>query len=247
VAGKPRVHEIAAELGIDSKRTLEKLKEIGEFVKGPSSTVEPPVARKLKAAFAEEGVVPVPKEEKPEPKAAPKPAAPVVDEPAAEAPVAPEKPATPEDGGAPPTKPGIPRPGNNPFASSQGMAKPGIPRPVTILSLPLRAWVDPRLRAPDRERCRAVLPPVRVGLVRLSSNVPVVLVAPAVGPAALAEVPVVDPADRVPVAVAPVLAVAVAAPEGVPQVPSVAVAARASLVSRSGRRGKSMKCGRRQA
>ena len=129
MAGKPRVHEIAAELGIDSKRTLEKLKEIGEFVKGPSSTVEPPVARKLKAAFAEEGVVPVPKEEKPEPKAAPKPAAPVVDEPAAEAPVAPEKPATPEDGGAPPTKPGIPRPGNNPFASSQGMAKPGIPRP----------------------------------------------------------------------------------------------------------------------
>jgi translation initiation factor IF-2 len=59
VAAKARVHEIAAELGIDSKRTLEKLKEIGEFVKGPSSTVEPPVVRKLKAAFAEEGIVPV--------------------------------------------------------------------------------------------------------------------------------------------------------------------------------------------
>ena len=129
MAGKPRVHEIAAELGIDSKRTLEKLNEIGEFVKGPSSTVEPPVARKLKAAFAEEGVVPVPKEEKPAPKAAPKPAAPVVDEPVAQAPAAPEKPAAPEDGGAPSSKPGIPRPGNNPFASSQGMAKPGIPRP----------------------------------------------------------------------------------------------------------------------
>ena len=129
MAGKPRVHEIAAELGIDSKRTLEKLKEIGEFVKGPSSTVEPPVARKLKAAFAEEGVVPVPKEEKPEPKAAPKPAAPVVEEPVAQEPVAPEKPAAPEEGGAPSAKPGIPRPGNNPFASSQGMAKPGIPRP----------------------------------------------------------------------------------------------------------------------
>ena len=57
MAAKPRVHEIAAELGIDSKRTLEKLKEIGEFVKGPSSTIEPPVARKLKAAFAEEGIV----------------------------------------------------------------------------------------------------------------------------------------------------------------------------------------------
>jgi translation initiation factor IF-2 len=74
VAAKARVHEIAAELGIDSKRTLEKLKEIGEFVKGPSSTVEPPVVRKLKAAFAEEGIVPVPVEDKPEPKPAAKPA-----------------------------------------------------------------------------------------------------------------------------------------------------------------------------
>jgi len=50
---KPRVHEIAAELGIESKVALEKLKELGEFVKGPSSSVEPPVARKLRAAFAE--------------------------------------------------------------------------------------------------------------------------------------------------------------------------------------------------
>ena len=51
---KPRVHEIAAELGIESKVALEKLKELGEFVKGPSSSVEPPVARKLRAAFAGE-------------------------------------------------------------------------------------------------------------------------------------------------------------------------------------------------
>jgi len=133
VAGKPRVHEIAAELGIDSKRTLEKLKEIGEFVKGPSSTVEPPVARKLKAAFAEEGVVPVPPEEKKEAEPAPKPAA----QPAPPAPVAEdtppapaaEKPAEPDSGAEEPASPGIPRPGNNPFASAQGMARPGIPRP----------------------------------------------------------------------------------------------------------------------
>ena len=132
MAGKPRVHEIAAELGIDSKRTLEKLKEIGEFVKGPSSTVEPPVARKLKAAFAEEGVVPVPKEEKPAPAA--KPAAAPAPAPEASAPVdtpAPsaDQPASPEAPSAKPSATGIPRPGNNPFASSQGMAKPGIPRP----------------------------------------------------------------------------------------------------------------------
>ena len=133
MAAKARVHEIAAELGIDSKRTLEKLKEIGEFVKGPSSTVEPPVVRKLKAAFAEEGIVPVPVEDKPEPKPAAKPAPAPAPEASPESP-APEAPApAAESPSAPPaTKPsstGIPRPGNNPFASSQGMARPGIPRP----------------------------------------------------------------------------------------------------------------------
>ena len=138
MAAKARVHEIAAELGIDSKRTLEKLKEIGEFVKGPSSTVEPPVVRKLKAAFAEEGIVPVPVEDKPEPKPAAKPAPAPAPEASPESPApespAPEAPApAAESPSAPPaTKPsstGIPRPGNNPFASSQGMARPGIPRP----------------------------------------------------------------------------------------------------------------------
>lgn len=140
MAAKPRVHEIAAELGIDSKRALEKLKDIGEFVKGPSSTVEPPVARKLKAAFAEEGVVPVAKEpKKPAAKpaakpSAPKPAAPAEDQPAADQPAAETTaPATPVPAAAdaPPRpsmpKPGMPRPGNNPFASSQGMGRP--PRP----------------------------------------------------------------------------------------------------------------------
>jgi translation initiation factor IF-2 len=54
VAGKPRVHEIASELGVDSKVALAKLKELGEFVKSPSSTIEPPVARKLRAALESE-------------------------------------------------------------------------------------------------------------------------------------------------------------------------------------------------
>lgn len=137
MAGKARVHEIAAELGIDSKRTLEKLKEIGEFVKGPSSTVEPPVVRKLKAAFADEGVVPVPQETPAPAKKpaapAPMPQAPAVEDPTPEPPAgdtplaAPVEPASPEAGK--PSAPGIPRPGNNPFASTQGMGRPGIPRP----------------------------------------------------------------------------------------------------------------------
>ncbi|WP_345752923.1 translation initiation factor IF-2 [Microbacterium rhizophilus] len=55
---KPRVHEIAAEIGVDSKVALAKLKELGEFVKSPSSTIEPPVARKLRAAFEADGAKP---------------------------------------------------------------------------------------------------------------------------------------------------------------------------------------------
>ncbi|MBF4589643.1 translation initiation factor IF-2 [Curtobacterium sp. VKM Ac-1395] len=67
---KPRVHEIASELGVDSKTALEKLKELGEFVKGPSSSVEPPVARKLRAALQAESAAASSK-----PAAAPAPAA----------------------------------------------------------------------------------------------------------------------------------------------------------------------------
>lgn len=55
MAAKPRVHEIASELGVDSKIALEKLKEMGEYVKGPSSSIEPPVARRLKAALEAAG------------------------------------------------------------------------------------------------------------------------------------------------------------------------------------------------
>ncbi|HEY9391694.1 MAG TPA: translation initiation factor IF-2 N-terminal domain-containing protein, partial [Mycobacteriales bacterium] len=51
MAGKARVHELAKELGVESKVLLAKLKEMGEFVKSASSTVEAPVARKLKEAF----------------------------------------------------------------------------------------------------------------------------------------------------------------------------------------------------
>ncbi|WP_290655399.1 translation initiation factor IF-2 [Kocuria sp.] len=48
---KPRVHELAKELGITSKEAISKLQELGEFVRGASSTVEPPVAKKLRSAY----------------------------------------------------------------------------------------------------------------------------------------------------------------------------------------------------
>ena len=147
----PRVHEVAAELGIDSKIALDKLKDMGEFVKSASSSIAPPVARKLKAALEADGhkapaATPAPAKApaKPAPKPAATPAAPAAEAPAetpaapkapeapaASAPAAPAAPATPpSDGGSPAIpRPGTPRPGNNPYASSQGMARPGAPRP----------------------------------------------------------------------------------------------------------------------
>ena len=73
----PRVHEIASELGVESKVALEKLKEMGEFVKSPASSVAPPVARRLKKKLIDDGVVPTdtkPAETASKP-AAPKPGA----------------------------------------------------------------------------------------------------------------------------------------------------------------------------
>ncbi|HUW87541.1 MAG TPA: translation initiation factor IF-2 [Candidatus Paceibacterota bacterium] len=48
---KVRVHELAKQLGMESKVVLAKLQEIGEFVKSPSSTVEAPVVRKMLELF----------------------------------------------------------------------------------------------------------------------------------------------------------------------------------------------------
>ncbi|OBH68991.1 translation initiation factor IF-2 [Mycobacterium mantenii] len=67
MAGKARVHELAKELGVTSKQVLARLNEQGEFVKSASSTVEAPVARRLRESFG--GGKPAPQ------KAAAKPAA----------------------------------------------------------------------------------------------------------------------------------------------------------------------------
>ena len=82
---KPRVHEIAKELGVPSKDLIAKLNELGEYVKGPSSTLEAPVVRKAREAFpvaAKSASAPAPAAKAPAtPKpAAPKPAAPAAPE-----------------------------------------------------------------------------------------------------------------------------------------------------------------------
>ena len=94
---KPRVHEIAKELGVPSKDLIAKLIEMGEYVKGPSSTLEAPVIRKVRDAFPAPAKAPAKEEPaKPAAKKAParaaEPAPEAAPEPA-EAPAATAKPA----------------------------------------------------------------------------------------------------------------------------------------------------------
>ena len=51
---KVRVYELAKELGVESKTLLAHLKSQGEFVRSASSTIEPPVVRKIKETFPAE-------------------------------------------------------------------------------------------------------------------------------------------------------------------------------------------------
>ena len=150
---KVRVHELAKQLGMESKEVLAKLQEMGEFVRSASSTVEAPVVRKLVALYPDAKPA---EETKPVKKAAAKKSAAkksvevdpaLAAELAAElgvdldaikaqraaaqapvAPIAPVVPSTPqaEESSAEEVK-AVPRPGNNPF--STGGAVPRPPRP----------------------------------------------------------------------------------------------------------------------
>lgn len=147
--GKLRVHELAKQLGVTSKELLATLKDQGEFVKTASSTIEPPVVKKMKKHYESLGVTTEAPAASQEPKAkkpaAPKPAAPksAAPKPAAPKPAAEKKPAAkpvPKPGfsaakteaSAPkPAKPAAPKPAApKPAAQSSTTATPGsMPRP----------------------------------------------------------------------------------------------------------------------
>jgi hypothetical protein len=57
--GKTRVSALAKELGITSKQAIEQLTAMGEYVKTASSTIEGPVARRLRTRFPDNGDAPV--------------------------------------------------------------------------------------------------------------------------------------------------------------------------------------------
>ena len=154
---KVRVHELAKQLGMESKVVLAKLQEMGEFVRSASSTIEAPVARKLIEQYPDAKPV---EEKKPVKKAAAKKTAAkktaevnpelakelaaelgvdlealkasrdqeqAAQAAAAQAQSASTSDAPATDAAAKPTTPPAPRPGNNPF--STGGAVPRPPRP----------------------------------------------------------------------------------------------------------------------
>ncbi|KSU60937.1 translation initiation factor IF-2 [Gordonia sp. SGD-V-85] len=128
---------MAKELGVTSKQVLERLKEQGEFVKSASSTVEAPVARRLRESFpgkdggakdSKSSPAPGPRQSaKPGPKPsgntnAPKPGAPATPS----APVA-DRPSPGPRTNAP--KPGAPKPAPAPAETPAPAPAPAAERP----------------------------------------------------------------------------------------------------------------------
>ncbi|MEX3513938.1 MULTISPECIES: translation initiation factor IF-2 [unclassified Corynebacterium] len=115
MAGKLRVHELAKQLGVTSKELLATLKEQGEFVKTASSTIEPPVVKKMRAHYEAQGGGDNAAEQKSANQSKPKPGA------AKSAP----KPGTGKAAPKPGANKSAPKPGAGKAAPRPGAPKPG--------------------------------------------------------------------------------------------------------------------------
>ncbi|HEX4586539.1 MAG TPA: translation initiation factor IF-2 [Mycobacterium sp.] len=149
MAGKARVHELAKELGVTSKEVLARLSEQGEFVKSASSTVEAPVARRLRESFG--GAKPAAEKVKADGNGSPAKAAATKAAPEkapAAKPAPPPAPAAPaEPAAAPPAAAAAAAPPAAP-APTQPAPAPGVtpgPRPGPASSAPKPAARTPRV------------------------------------------------------------------------------------------------------
>lgn len=145
---KTRVHELAKKYNVESKFVLEKLKEMGEFVKSPSSTIELPVEKRFEKEWGEQlksAAEPAPaaapaaseaaadtkpavrkpgpaKKAAAKPEPAPEPVAPVLETPV--------EPAPPVEAPAAETRPEPPAEPEAPAAAGSSTAPKPAPRPV---------------------------------------------------------------------------------------------------------------------
>ena len=124
---QPRVHEFAKEVGVPSKEVIAKLKDMGEFVKSSSSTLNPMVLKKLRAEFPAAAAKPAAKAAPA--KAATESAAKPAPKPAAAKPAA--KPAaTPKPAAAKPAAKPAPKPAAKPAAAESAAPKPAAAKPA---------------------------------------------------------------------------------------------------------------------
>lgn len=124
---QPRVHEFAKEVGVPSKEVIAKLKDMGEFVKSSSSTLNPMVLKKLRAEFPAAAAKPAAKAAPA--KAAAESAAKPAPKPAAAKPAA--KPAaTPKPAAAKPAAKPAPKPAAKPAAAEGAAPKPAAAKPA---------------------------------------------------------------------------------------------------------------------
>ena len=124
---QPRVHEFAKEVGVPSKEVIAKLKDMGEFVKSSSSTLNPMVLKKLRAEFPAAAAKPAAKAAPAE--SAAKPAAKPAPKPAAAKPAA--KPAAaPKPAAAKPAAKPAPKPAAKPAAAESAAPKPAAAKPA---------------------------------------------------------------------------------------------------------------------
>ena len=198
MAGKARVHELAKELGVTSKEVLARLSDQGEFVKSASSTVEAPVARRLRESFG--GPKPAADKVKADGNGAPAKKAAA----AAKAP-APEKvaaaPAAPPEPPAAPAEPAAPAAAAVGTRTRSAWARPPVPAPAERPPVPSRhrahrasATIRSPRRSPSTGRFRGRRHPDPVPRGPAAARVPaprraICRPVPAVAPPAVQHVP----------------------------------------------------------
>ncbi|GAA1970065.1 hypothetical protein GCM10009817_07500 [Terrabacter lapilli] len=148
---KVRVYELAKELGVESKTLLAHLKSQGEFVRSASSTIEPPVVRKIIETFPRDGATGGDTKQA-APKAAPTGATPTAPRKPAPAPAAPA--ASSSAGTATPARPAAPAPAAPAPAAPAAKSAPAPSAPAPKAPAPA-APAAPAASAPAPSRVQS--------------------------------------------------------------------------------------------
>ncbi|MDR1450647.1 MAG: translation initiation factor IF-2 [Propionibacteriaceae bacterium] len=168
---KPRVHELANEFGVESKEVLKTLGEMGEYVRSSSSTIEPPVVRRLRERYAASAAAPP----------AESAAAPASPTPAAAAPAAVPPPAAAAPAAASAPAAAAPGPAAAPAALAPVVSAAA---PASAVSAPPAPAVSPPSSAPAAAPASPVAPAAPAAVVPAAAAAQPAAAAPPADPTA---------------------------------------------------------------